>query len=104
MKRSVLKVEIIVFADMFDEAISVRHQIQEILKQRIQLQMLAESKSMFNVISEESPSDRRLMIDITNVLQGYQNNDIDNIGFARTEHNLEDGLTKQKAISTSISC
>ena len=35
------------------------------------------------------------MIDIATVCQGYQDGQIDNIGFVRYEHNLADGLTKQ---------
>ena len=96
MTRSVLGAEIIAFADMFDKAISIRHQVEEILKQRVALQLLTDSKSLVDVISKGSrKSERKLMIDITNVRQGYQNNEIDNIGFVRTEHNLVDGLTKQ---------
>ena len=100
--RSVLGAEIIAFADMFDEAISIHHRMQEILKQRIPLQLLTDSKYLFDAISKRSRTyDRRLMIVISSVRQGYQNTVIDNIGFVRTEHNLAAGLTKQKTMSTS---
>ena len=93
--RSVLSAEFIAFVYMFDEALAIRHQIQEMLEQKIALQLLTDS-SLSDVISKGSrTSERRLMIDIAAFRQGYKDRLIGSIGFVRSEHNLPDGPIKQ---------
>ena len=66
------------------------------LHSRIPLQLLIDSKSLFDTISKGSrTSERKLKIDIATTRQGYQANQIDNIASIRSEQNFEDGLPKQ---------
>ncbi len=56
--------EVIAFSDMFDTAITLAEEIRSIKKRHITLQLLTDSKSLFDVISKGSrTSENRLMLD-----------------------------------------
>ena len=63
----------------------------------VQLHLLTGSKSLSDVISEVSrTNENRLMLDIYATRQGYKEQEISNIGFVRSNHNIADGLKKSK--------
>ena len=95
--RSVLSAEVIAFADLFDDAMAIRSQMEHALQQPVPMHLMTDSKSLFDIISKGSrTSEKRVMLDIHATRQAYQRQEISNIGFVRSEHNLADGLTKEK--------
>ena len=95
--RSVLSAEVIAFAGLFDDAMAIRSQMEHALQQTVPMRLMTDLKSLFDIISKESrTSEKRIMLDIDATRQAYQRQEITNIGFVRSEHNLADGLTKEK--------
>lgn len=95
INRSVLGAEVYAFADAFDYAFTLKHDLEEILQSQVPLQILTDSKSLFDIITKSSTTtERRLMIDIKSVREGYENFDISDVGFIRSEHNPADSFTK----------
>ena len=85
----------IAFADLFDEALAIRKQLEFALRLPIPVCILTDSKSMFDIISKGSrTSEKRAMLDICTTRQAYKAQERSNIGFVRNSHNLADGLTK----------
>lgn len=61
----------------------------------IPVQLLTDSKSLFDVISKGSrTSEKRMMLDIAAARDGFRDKIISDIGFVRSLKNLADGLTK----------
>ena len=88
--RSVLGAEVYAFADAFDYAYVIRHDLEEILNQCIPLQIMTDSRSLFDVIVRNSTtSDRRLMIDIKDVRESYESQKISHVGFVRSKTTLQ---------------
>ena len=57
---------------------------------------MTDSKSIFDNITKLScVADKRLMMDISALLQSYSSGEITNIGYLLSEFNLADGLTKK---------
>lgn len=93
--RSVLGGEIYAFADALDFAYTTKHDLEAMLDRQIPLQMLTDSKSLFDVITKSSnTSERRLMTDIHSVREAYNKFEISDIGFIRTHNNPADAFTK----------
>ena len=68
--RSVLSATVIAFADLLDDALAIRKQLEFVLRQPIPEHIPMESKSMFDIISKENPTcDKRAMPDIYAVRQ-----------------------------------
>ena len=83
--RSVLSAEVIVFADLFDEAYALRSQLEQATTRAVPLHPMTDSKSLFDIISKGSPTcEKRMMIDIHTARQAYQNHEISNIGCVRS--------------------
>lgn len=81
----------------------MKHDLENILSQHIPLQMLTDSHSLFDVITKSSmTSECRLMIDIKDVRDGYENMHISNVGFVRSENNPADAFTKVKYCDVQI--
>jgi hypothetical protein len=94
--RSVFASELLAFADMIDQAITLRVELSTLLSQDIPLQALTDSKSLFDVMTKRSAtSERRLMLDIACAQDAWTKQDISDIGFIRSAENIADGLTKQ---------
>lgn len=95
--RSVLVTEVYAFADAFEFPYRMRHDLENLLGQRIPLQMFTDSKSLFDVIKKNSTTaERRLMTDIKDVREAYEQQRISNVGFVCSENNLTDAFTKEK--------
>jgi hypothetical protein len=93
--RSVLGGEVYAFADAFDFAFTLKHDLQVMLRQAVPLAILTDSKCLFDVITKASSiSERRLMIDITEVRNSYNAQEPSDIGFVRTKYNPADAFTK----------
>ncbi len=61
------------------------------------MHFFTDSKSLFDIISKASrTSEKRIMLDIHANRQSFQKKEISSIGLVRWNHNLTDGLTKQK--------
>ena len=83
--RSVLGGEVYAFADAFDYAYTMRHDLQRILGRNIALQMFTDSKSLFDVITKcSSTTEKRLMIVISTVITAYESFEISEVGFIRS--------------------
>ncbi len=93
--------EVIAFSDLFDRACTLAAEIGAVYGRKIPVQLLTDSKSLFNVISKGSrTSEKRMMLDIAAAGEGFRDRIISDIGFVRS---LADGLTKSMSQSASQS-
>ncbi len=93
--RSALASKCHTFADAFDYSYLMKYDLEQLLDQRIPIQMCTDSKSLFDVIVRASmTSERRLMIDISATREAYERNEIADIGLIASEYNLSDCMTK----------
>jgi hypothetical protein len=87
--------ENLAFADGFDNAYLIRHELENILGQPVPLIMFTDSQALFNVLTRKNATtERRLMVDVAAARQAYHSNIISNVGFIKPCHNPADGLTK----------
>lgn len=94
---SALSAEVIALEDLFDDASAIRSQLEQATCRELPIHLMANSKSLFDITSEGSrTNEKRIMIDIYNARQAYQAHEISNIGFALSENNIAEGLTKPK--------
>ena len=99
--RSVLFAEVIAFANLFDDALTIRKQLEFVLRQLIQVRILTDSKNLFDIISKGGrTSEKRIMLDIYADRKAYKVQEIRNIGFVGSSQNLANGLTKAKVQET----
>jgi hypothetical protein len=83
------------FADGFDAAYSLKHDLQTILKRRVDILMYTDSLSLFDVITKSSTTaEKRLMIDLVVVREAYDRMEIAQLAFLRINWNPADALTK----------
>lgn len=101
VNRSVKGAEMIVFCNMFDAALALRNELKFLHPgSEISLNLLTDSKTMFDVIFKGTRTcEKRLMLDIAGARERFRNRDISDIGLIRSEHNLEDSLTKKMSQS-----
>ena len=99
--------EVIAFSDLFDIAATLASELGEIYGRRIPVQLLTDSKSLFDVISKGSrTSEKRTMLDIAAAREGFRDKIISDIGFICSSSNIADGLTKsmsQAALQAAVS-
>jgi hypothetical protein len=94
--RSVLAAEAIAFAEEFDQGYTLKHDLQELLGRNLPLTIFTDSKTLLDVITKASYTrEKRILIDLASVREGYRRFDIDDIGLISSEENLADGLTKE---------
>jgi hypothetical protein len=80
--RSILGGEMMAFAEGFDRAFTVHHELSAMLSQRIPISMLTDSEGLFDVLVKSlSTQERRLMIDIAAAKQAYDTKEISDMGF-----------------------
>ena len=93
--RSVLVADVYAFAEAYDYTYKLRVDLERILKRKVPLTMLTDSKSLFEVITECShTAEKRLMIDITSVRDANNMEELSNVYCFRTAHTLTDAFTK----------
>ena len=95
MTCSVLAAKVIAFADLFDEAFAIKDTIDTAIANSVQLHLITDSKSLFDIISKGSrTNEKRLILDVYAARQAYKEQHISNIGFVRSNHNIADGLIR----------
>lgn len=93
--HSAMASETIAFAEAFDASYSIQHALQKLLVRPVKLQMLTDSKQLFDAISNSTHTkEKRLMIDIAAAKESFERLEISDLGLVRTEHMLADCLTK----------
>lgn len=94
---SVLSGATYAFANRFDAAYSIKHDLQVTMNYHIPLTVLTDSnsKSFFKIIVKSTvTTEKRPMIDIKATREAYDCNKITIIGWIRTNRHIADGLTK----------
>jgi hypothetical protein len=87
--------EALAFADAFDHAFILKHDLQRILGREVSLLMLTDSKMLFDVITgNKYTTEKRLMADIASIREAYNDRTISNAALFRSEHNAADAMTK----------
>jgi len=93
--RSIMAGEVYAFADAFDAAYILKHDLERVYRQPLPLVMLTDSRQMLDVITRAShTTEKRLMIDVAAARDVYNKHEISNVGLVKSEHNIADGLTK----------
>jgi hypothetical protein len=93
--RSSMAAEALAFADAFDHAFILKHDLQRILGREVPLLMLTDSKFLFDVITgNKYTTEKKLMADIASIREAYNDRTISNIALIRREHNAADAMTK----------
>ena len=88
------------FADAFDMAVAIRNDLSKVLSQKLPIVMLTDSLSLFDVVTKATlTTEKTLLMDIKGFKDSYHFNEIENIGFIRSEYNPADTLTKVKPSS-----
>ena len=89
--RSALSAEVIAFADLFDDALALKSQMEHELQHPVPVHLLTDSKSHFDIISKGSrTSEKCIMLDVHAAREGYKAKEISNIGFVLSSQNLAD--------------
>lgn len=73
----------------------IKHDLERILDRNNPLHMVTDSKSLFDTITKcTSPSEKRLLIDISTIREAYEDYMISDVGFTRYQNNPAHGFTK----------
>lgn len=81
---------------MFDNAIALSTDLERIISRTVPVQLLTDSKSLFDMISKGyRTSENRKILEIAAAREGFNNKTISDIGFIRSTANIADDLTKQ---------
>ena len=87
--RSIMGGEIYAFAEGFDSVYAIKHTLEKVYRQVLPINMLKDSKQMFDVITKASHiAEKRLMIDVAAAREAYNRHDISNIGLAVSRNNI----------------
>lgn len=93
--RSAMSAESCAFADCYDAAYVLKTELEMLLHQDVPLQMLVDSKQLFDAISHSTRTkEQRVMIDINAAKQGFERKEISDLGLVTTDNMLADCLTK----------
>eukprot|EP00170_Pyropia_yezoensis_P000956 contig_4436_g959 len=83
------------FANAFDEAFVIKHDLERIYKRHIPLIMLTDAQQLFDVFTRASHlTGKRLIINLAAAREAYNDQEISSVGLIKSEHNAADGLTK----------
>lgn len=92
--RSVLGSEVYAFEDEFDFAFSLNHDLEKVTGLHIPIQMLTDSKSLFDIIPKSSTTkEKRLLIDIATIKHAYKNYELSEVGHILSQQNPSDAFT-----------
>lgn len=73
------------------QAFAIRSQLEQTTSRAVSMHLLTDSKSVFDIISKGSgTSEKRVMLDVHAAPQTYCNQEISNIGFAKSTANIAD--------------
>jgi hypothetical protein len=87
------------FADVFDAAYSLKHDLQTILKRSVDILTYTDSPSLFDVIKKSSTTpEKRLMIDLVVVREAYDRTEIAQLA----SHQLEPGRRADQSQSQHV--
>jgi hypothetical protein len=93
--HSAMAAETCAFAECFDAAYVLNHDLETLLCRPIRLQMLTDSKQLFDCMSHSSRAkERRIMIDVAAAKQAFERNEISDLGHVRGSDTLADCFTK----------
>eukprot|EP00173_Palmaria_palmata_P004975 Plantae.Rhodophyta-Palmaria_palmata.ctg7907.p1 GENE.Plantae.Rhodophyta-Palmaria_palmata.ctg7907~~Plantae.Rhodophyta-Palmaria_palmata.ctg7907.p1 ORF type:complete len:225 (+),score=20.42 Plantae.Rhodophyta-Palmaria_palmata.ctg7907:63-677(+) len=95
--RSAMSAESCAFADCYDAAFVLKVELERLLDMHIPLQMLVDSKQLFDAISHSSRTkEQRVMIDINAGKQGFERREISDLGLVTTVIMLADCFIKTR--------
>ena len=95
--RSCLGGEAYALADALDITIAVRTDLEAMLNCTIPIKIYTDNKSLFDVVTRNSvTTEKRLMLNIRSVREAYQDLDLNDMAWIRSEYNPADALTKVK--------
>lgn len=96
--RSALGREIYAFADAFDYASGMKHDVEMILNNRVLLQICTDSKKLSDINTNcSTTTEKRLQIDVKVVREAYERFEISDIGFLKSQNNPLASFTKLAA-------
>ncbi len=82
-------------ADVLDYSILLKHDLETLLKQVIPIQIMTDSKSLFDVIIKSTKTaERKLIIDIAACREAYERHKKRCIAHIKSQYNLADCFTK----------
>jgi hypothetical protein len=92
--HSAMAAETCAFAEAFDAAFFLKHSLEKPLKRQIRLQMLTDSKQLFDAISHPTQTkEKRILIDIAASKQPFERHEISDLGLVGRDM-LADCFTK----------
>ena len=92
----VLSVEVVAFADLFNDSLSIPRKLGFFLKYPIPVHMQTDSKSIFDIIPNKVVPLRSESCWIYGARQAHKSHEISTAEFMRKSQNLPDGFTKPK--------
>lgn len=93
--HSSLAGEIMALTAGFDAAFAIRHDLERITNRTFPLQVMTDSKGLFDMVTKSSYSaERSLMIDLATIRESYGRREIDEIAHIQGENNPADAMTK----------
>jgi len=93
--HSIMAGEVYAFSAAFDEAYTIRYDLEELYGCHIPISIFTDSKQLFDVVTKAShPTEKRLLVDIAAARQAYNRFDISNVGLIASCDNIADALTK----------
>ena len=93
--KSAMASEVCAFVEAFDTAWTLKYEMEILLKRHIPLQMLVDSKQLFQSISHSTRTkEKRLMIDLAASKEAFNKKEITDLGLVRTNFMLADCFTK----------
>lgn len=81
--------------DSFDSTFTLRHDLSNIIQSNLPFSLISDSESLFKVVVESiKRTEKRLMIDLQTCRGSYQEREIDDVVWVKSDNNVADGLTK----------
>ncbi len=95
--RSITAGEVFAFSTACDQAFAFRHDLREILNQKISLNMFTDSKQLFDVLTTAAhTTEKRLMVKIMVAREAYNRIEISNVRLVPGRSNPANGFKKQE--------
>lgn len=100
--RSVMEAEVHAFILSFDQAFVLRDQQSEMIGRDIDISAYVYSKTLFDTVAKGGTiTDKRLLIDIWALREGYVNGELNRLSWLPGKENPADSLTKPVIKTTS---